>query len=302
MNAPRPLRRSFPLVCALALAGLPAGCASSSSSGDASGEQRASSKGYEGKASEAMMAEYAAGRYSASYRAAKDAMGELEGRDKERAMLIAGLSAQALGQRADAEMWFRQVERSTDTEIAGRARAGMGLLALNAGDYTRAAALLSTASAQLKGDESARASLFAGQAYEAMGRLDRARTQYLVAMGLAETPALRSNVQAALASLGESGFTVQLGAFASRVNAERAARQYRDQAASLSMGEPRIIEKRGVGAAGNSVLFLVQVGSYKSQQDADKARLALATMLGEKQGPAGTLRPFVAPAFASVNE
>jgi tetratricopeptide (TPR) repeat protein len=304
MPLPAPIRRSFPVLCAIAIAGFAVGCASSGSEGgvDASSGQQASAKGYEGKAADAMMAEYSAGRYSAAYRAAKDAMGELEGRDKERAMLIAGLSAQAMGQRSDAEFWFRQVERSTDTEIAGRARAGMGLLALNAGDYTRAAAMLSTASAQLKGDESARASLFAGQAYEAMGRLDRARTQYLVAMGLAESPALRSNVQAALSSLGERGFTVQLGAFASRVNADRAARQYRDHAASLNMGEPRIVERRGVGGSGDGVLFLVQVGSYKSQQDADKARLALATTLGEKQGPAGVLRPFVAPAFASVNE
>src|SRR5690606_19790353 len=109
-------------------------------------------------------------------RAAKDAASAAtDPRDRERAMLIAGLSAQALGQSADAEFWFKQVERSSDPEIAGRARAGIGLLALDAGDHTKAAALLSTASAQLKGDESARASLFAGQAYEAMGRLDRAR-------------------------------------------------------------------------------------------------------------------------------
>ncbi len=301
MNAPRRNRIVLALACC-ALA-VPVGCASSTS-GDASAssDQRSGGKGYTGPAAEAMMAEYSAGRYSAAYRAAKDAMSDLEGREKERAMLIAGLSAQAMGQRDDAEFWFRQVERSTDTEIAGRARAGMGLLALNAGDYTRAAALLSTASAQLKGDESARASLFAGQAYEAMNRLDRARTQYLVAMGLAESPALRSNVQAALASLGERGFTVQLGAFASRVNAERAAKQYRDDAASLNMGEPRIVEKRGVGAAGNGTLYVVQVGSYKTQQDADVARRSLATALGERQGPTGTLRPFVAPAFASVNE
>ncbi len=301
MNAPRRNRIVLALAC-VALA-VPVGCASSTS-GDysASDDQRSSGKGYTGPAAEAMMSEYSAGRYSAAYRAAKDAMADLEGREKERAMLIAGLSAQAMNQTSDAEFWFRQVERSTDTEIAGRARAGMGLLALNAGDYTRAAALLSTASAQLKGDESARASLFAGQAYEKMNRLDRARTQYLVAMGLAETPALRSNVQAALASLGERGFTVQLGAFASRANADRAVRQYRNDAASLNMGEPRIVEKHGVGAAGNGTLYVVQVGSYKTQQDADKARQALATALGERQGPAGTLRPFVAPAFASVNE
>lgn len=300
----RPTRslRSVPAVALASLALALGGCASTGVVDGGSTTARPGGKGYEGPALEAMMTEYAAGRYSAAHRAAKDAAAQSEGRDKERAMLIAGLSAQAMGQRADAEMWFRQVERSTDPDIAGRARAGIGLLALDAGDYTRAAALLSTASAQLKGDESARASYFAGQAYEAMHRLDRARTQYLIAAGLAQSPSLKSNVQASLASIGQKGYTVQLGAFASRPNAERAARQYSSQASSLNLGEPRIVERRGVGASGEGSLFLVQVGSFKSQQDADRARSSLAAALGERQGPAGSLRPFVAPAFAAVSE
>lgn len=306
MPAASRLGRAVSLAALLSVVGVVAGCVSSSGDSTAAASatgQRTTGRGYEGPAAQAMMDEYAAGRYSASLRAAKDAASAAtDPRDRERAMLIAGLSAQALGQSADAEFWFKQVERSSDPEIAGRARAGIGLLALDAGDHTKAAALLSTASAQLKGDESARASLFAGQAYEAMGRLDRARTQYLVAMGLAQSPALRSNVQSALASIGQRGFTVQLGAFASRANAERAAQQYRAQAASLSMGEPRIVERKGVGASGDGALYLVQVGSFKNQLDADAARQSLAAALGESKGPAGAIRPFVAPAFAAVSE
>jgi tetratricopeptide (TPR) repeat protein len=288
----------------LALAGCSSSDSGSADMGDAvsNSSQRAQGRGYEGPAREAMVSEYSAGRYSIAQRAAKDAMADLEGRDKERAMLIAGLSAQALQQRADAAFWFRQIERSTDPEIAGRARAGLGLLALDEGDYTRAAAMLSTASAQLKGDESARASLFAGQAYEAMNRPDRARTQYMIALGLTQSPALKSNVQTALASIGERVYTVQLGAYASRVNAERAAQQFARQSTSLNMGEPRIVERRGVGGSGDGTLYLVQIGTFKSQNDADRARASLASAMSEAQGRPGAIRPFVAPTFAAVNE
>ncbi|MGP1309253.1 MAG: SPOR domain-containing protein [Phycisphaerales bacterium] len=308
MTASRALRRLAPVACLVAaLAAV--GCSSSGSGdgvyADSTTGQRSSGRGYQGPALEAMTTEYAAGRYSAAYRAARDAAAIAEGADKQRAMLIAGLSAQALGQNGDAKMWFREVERSSDPEIAGRARAGLGLIALNEGDHVRAAALLSTASAQLSGDEAARSSFFAGQAYEAMGRLDRARTQYLIAKGLSDSPSLSSNVQSALASLGRKGYTVQLGAFASRVNAQRAADSYSDETARLNLGSPRIVERRGVGASGEGVLYLVQVGSFRAESEAESARNDLMTVIAENRASRGApmaTRPFVATAFAAVSE
>lgn len=275
------------LACALAGGVSLVGCASGSDPSSVA----TPSRGYDGDASAAMITEYQAGRFSVAYRAATTAASRTTGPERERAILIAGLSAQALNQNDDAEHWLRQIERSTDPEVGGRAKAGLGLLAMNRGDHARAAAMLTSAATQLKGDEAARASLFAGQAYEAMNRPDRARTQYMIAQGVAQNPGLKSTITGHLASVGQHGYTVQLGAFASIENARAAVSRLGPQAQTAGLGQPRIVERKGIGGR---PLFIVQAGAFRTQQEADSARAAL--------GAATARQSFVAPAFASAAE
>ncbi|MBX3351370.1 MAG: SPOR domain-containing protein [Phycisphaeraceae bacterium] len=275
------------LACLLAAGPSLVGC----SSGADQGAIASNPRGFDGDASAAMITEYQAGRFSIAYRAATTAASRTTGPERERAILIAGLSAQALNQHDDAEQWLRQIERSADAEIAGRAKAGLGLLAMNRGDHARAAAMLTSAATQLKGDEAARASLFAGQSYEAMNRPERARTQYMIAQGVAQSPSLKSTITGQLASIGQHGYTVQLGAFASMENARIAVSRFSGQSQSAGMGTPRIVERKGIGGR---PLYIVQAGSFRTQQEADTARAAL--------GAATARSSFVAPAFASANE
>jgi len=95
-----------------------------------------------------------------------------------------------------------------------------------------------------------------------------------------------------------------MGAFASRTNAERAAARYREQTKALNLGEPRIVARKGVGPSGDAELYLVQVGAFKSQQEADAARGSLVSALASNSQASRTnpVRPFVAPAFAAVSE
>lgn len=212
---------------------------------------------------------YERGQYEIAYRNATAEHARSEGDRRDRAALLAGLSAHALGRPDEATIWLTPLLRNNDDDVAGRAAATLGLIALEQARHDRAAGLLAIAGRLLVGDAAARANYFAGEAYDDLGRTDSARVHYRLAGVTATDPALRSAIDA---RLGVAGYAVQLGAFRDENNARRLAAGARATAALHGLAAPRVIPRRdGLGPT----LYLVQVGSFQSERDANEARVLL---------------------------
>jgi len=209
--------------------------------------------------------DYNAGRYWEAQRLAEVEAGAAAGVDRQRAALVAGLAAHAQGEHAEAQRWLGPLRSASDPSIAGRAQAGLGLIHLERGEYRQAAALLSEAASKLTGDDAARAGHHAGQAYAAIGRLDAAHLQYNLALSAVSDPDLRDTL---IAQLDRSAYTVQLGAFANRANAQRAARRFASLTAGLGLGEPTVRAERSA----RRTLYLVQVGRFSQKDQAVDAK------------------------------
>ena len=212
---------------------------------------------------------YDAGNYQQAYKDATAEYSRTSGLRKDQAALMAGLSAHALGHYDEAKQWLEPLTRHADRDISGRAAATLGLIDARQGDNAAAAALLSSAGRKLSGEAAAHANFEAGEAYAALGRVSAARLQYRLAEATTTDPALKALITD---RLGMDGYTVQVGAFSSRTNADRKANQIRPRASSLGLGAPRIVERAG---AGGQRLYLVQIGSYKTEREATAARTRL---------------------------
>lgn len=186
--------------------------------------------------------------------------------DRELARLTAGLSAHALGKDDEATVWLRPLTTSANDAVAGKALATLGLISLGDGEDRTAAKSLSRAAGKLRGNDSARAAMFAGDAYANLGSFDAARLQYRLAQASAKDSALKSEI---MSRLGD-GFTLQVGAFANRSNAERSRKQLEQNRLFESLGSPVVLERTDDRGAR---LFLVQVGRFTTQRDARAAQL-----------------------------
>lgn len=212
---------------------------------------------------------YEAHNYEQAYKDAAAEYNRTSGLRRDRAALMAGLSAHALGRYAEAKRWLEPLTHHSDRDISGRASATLGLIDAKEGNNAAAAALLSSAGRKLTGEAAAHANFEAGESYAALGRLAAARLHYQLAAATTTDPELKKLIAD---RLGMVGYTVQVGAFASRTNAERKAASVRPRAMALGLGEPRIVERVG---SGGRRLYLVQIGSYKTEREATTARTRL---------------------------
>lgn len=220
--------------------------------------------------SSAALASYERGDYEGAYKEAIESHRRTSGVAQERAALVAGMSAFELGRYNDAVNWLNRVDRSQDSEIAGKATATLGLVHVERGNYSLAAIDLTNAGRLLRGEEAARAYFFAGECYTLVGRLDAAQRSYALARAAgASTTGISGQARDRLAP---SDFTVQVGAFSQWSNAESAARTARARASAVGLDAPRIVQSQDVNGR---TLYLVQVGSYKSKQEALSARVRL---------------------------
>ncbi len=231
-----------------------------------------------GGSTQATIAEdYDAGNYQSAYDRAVQVANRSNGRAKEEASLYAGLSAQSMGQASEAEKWLSPLVNSSDPAIAGRAGSALGVLEMDRGNHQKAAALLTQASGKLNGDDAARALYYAGQCYEAMGDTGKATAEYQKASSLAVDPRLKSEIDsrmnaggyAAGGGGGSGGYSIQLGAFGSKANADKLAAQMAGQAQSMGYGPPRVAQKRD---GSGRTLWVVYVGRFESLQEASKAK------------------------------
>lgn len=229
-----------------------------------------------GGSSQATIAEdYDAGNYESAYKRAVQVANRSSGRAKDEASLYAGLSAQSMGDTAEAEKWLAPLTSSSDSAIAGRAGAALGVMEMDRGNHQRAVTLLEQASRNLSGDDAARALYYAGQSYEAMGNNAQATAKYREASSLAMDSSLKSQIDSRMnaggqtAGGGSGGYSIQLGAFGNRANADKLASQVASQSESLGFGQPRVAQKTD---GSGRTLWVVYVGRFPSLQEASKAK------------------------------
>lgn len=200
---------------------------------------------------------YIAKRYTEALAAAEREAATSSGIERERAALIAGQSAFALKREPEADRWLSPLRTSTNDEIAGNASATLGLIAADQKRDGTAAALLGEASRKLKGDDAARAGLFAGDAFERLGNRPQAVGLYQKALTDARDAALKQTIQERLTGR----FTIQIGAFSTRAAAERALGQNARAFTRAGLPTPAIVQT--TDAAGRP-LFAVRAGDYPS--------------------------------------
>lgn len=232
---------------------------------------------------------YSSGKYAEAYEEASKVAASLSGKDKQHAALVAGLSAHALNRNPEAEKWLRPLTTSTDPQVAGESMATLGLILQEQSRHAQAAEMLSGAANKLTGDQSARAALYAGDSYRALGKRDDANRLYELAKTKVERdnalkvmitdrlagvppPAKGSKIAAgsgsrvttpnAMPQMRGGAFTVQVGAFSSPALAQKEAAKFR------RWGAPQIapVTKNG------QTLYAVRLGSFATKADAENFR------------------------------
>jgi tetratricopeptide (TPR) repeat protein len=225
--------------------------------------------GCSGGASKRALDHYHEGRYAEALREGEQGAQTASPPESERAALVAGMSAYELKRYAEAQRWLRLASLSADSTIGGRASATLGLVHVAQDRYSTAAIDLSAAGRRLEGDEAARAHYFAGECSSILGRLDAAKRSYEQARSLAQDPSLRMRISN---RLRDSGYTLQLGAFSNRANADRALAAGASRAAKAGLPTPTITATPDV--TGRTV-YLVQTGRFTTKEEALAARARL---------------------------
>jgi cell division protein FtsN len=185
--------------------------------------------------------------------------------DRQKAALVAGMSAQAMGQNSEARKWLAPLRMSEDKDIAARAKASLGLVAKSEGKDAEAATLLASSAEHLDGNDAAQAQLIAGDSYRKLGLESQARTAYANARSEADDPALKA---AADKKAQPQKFFVQCGAYSTQGAAERQVKAIRASVAKAGQPAPVIVQLAPNGIP----LFVVQVGPYPDRTQANMAK------------------------------
>lgn len=204
--------------------------------------------------------------YSAALREGERVGSTAESPERERGALVAGMSAFELKNYSESEKWLKIARNSSERSVSGRAGATLGLLHVARDRYSPAALELTAAARKLEGDEAARANFFAGECYSILGRIDAARLRYEESLSQAKDSSLRTRVSARLNS---AGYTLQLGAYSNRANADRALAAAARRATSAGLPAPTILSIPDVTGR---MIYLVQVGRFASKDEAQSAR------------------------------
>ncbi len=226
---------------------------------------------------------FAQHRYADSYDAAAKVAGSMNSIHRDQASLVAGLSARALDRTADAKKWLVPVSGNANSNIAGQASAALGAIAQEEHRHREAVEFFTNAATRLKGDDAARALMFAGDSLRGLSLPAKATETYKKAQTLVVSDnSLRVSLADRLSGGGPAlvpaavgtpkisptgKYTLQLGAFSSIKKAKTEAKKLLDAGATRTVP---IRDKTG------RTLYAVQFGRYATKQDAEAARRAVA--------------------------
>lgn len=242
---------------------------------------------------------YTSGRYAEAFNEAERAAGAATGPQRDRAAIMAGLSAHALRQPDTAERWLIPLQEHPDPEIAGTAQWTLGEIAQDRGNHVKAVGLLTGAAAKLPPDDAGRAWQSAAESSQRLGRTADARAQLQQGLERAQAEWLKQSLRTrlntlgagpatTLASTGVAGgapsagppvvgspipppgmrFVIQLGAFSQPAAADDLARRTRPAAAQA--GQPAPAVTTTTEPRSGKTLYAVRVGSFSTRPAAEE--------------------------------
>ena len=215
---------------------------------------------------EQAQAYYQRGDYARAQTAAARAAATAGGTQRDLAHYMAGMSAYRLNNFDTAARYLRVAANSHDESIAADAQSTLGLIYSTQGRYAAAADMLLRSASLHTGEDRAQSYFYAGVAQQKLGRWPQARTSLLLARRSTRDPRLIQQINQHLAV---TGYTIQVGAFASRANADKAARTYATKAAAARPGTVLVTPST---ASNGRPINLVQVGRYATFNAANTAR------------------------------
>ncbi len=206
------------------------------------------------------------GDYARAQETAARAAATAGGRERDLAHYLAGISAYRMGNMATAERYLRVAARSDDESMAADASSTLGLIYSQMGRYSEAANAFQRGAGLQRGEDRAQAYFYAGVAQQKLGQRPQARTSLLLARKSTRDAGLVGRIDQQLVV---TGYTIQVGAFANRANADKLAAQYVGRASSAQVGT--VFVTPGTGSDGRAI-NLVQVGRYATFGAASQAR------------------------------
>ena len=211
---------------------------------------------------------YNASDYANAQTAAESVARSSSGETKTRANYLAGMSAFKLNRTSQAQLHLTKVTSTSDREAAANANATLGLIAAQQGRHPQAIQYLTVATKTLKGDDLANAYYHLALSEQKLGYDSTARTHFELANKNASNSNLRNQISD---RRNTSGWTIQLGAFSSKNNADRHAISSTTNARSAGLTSPLVVPANVSGRN----LYLVQVGRFSTYTAALAARTKL---------------------------
>jgi tetratricopeptide (TPR) repeat protein len=212
---------------------------------------------------------YQRGDYARAQTAAARAAATAGGTQRDLAHYMAGMSAYRLNRFDTAARYLRVAANSRDEAMAADARSTLGLIYSTQGRYAQAADMLLRSANLHTGEDRAQSYFYAGIAQQKLGRWPQARTSLLLARRATRDQKLIQQINQHLAV---TGYTIQVGAFASRANADKTARAYASKSAAAKLGNVLVTPST---ASNGRPINLVQVGRYATFNAAMSARKRL---------------------------
>lgn len=240
--------------------------------------------GAAGASGEPYAQSFSSGRYQQAYTQATAEAQSGDERERERAALVAGMSASAMGKPADAARWLSPLVNSRDPQVAGRASWTLAKMAEDNGQSAEAGTWYARAARSLSGDDAARCALAGGDALRRAGDTSGASDLYALGARKAEDAGLRAQIEQRQG--GASGGAVAATTTMSNQDAARAV--YASQAGFGSgrkyAGATSLCDKPGVMGSGGGAT--VVGGSSGSLSSANGAVCQTVTVLPAPGGSA----------------
>jgi len=213
---------------------------------------------------------YRKGDFTTAYREAQQAMRSNHGNLKNEAAYMAGISAYRLKDSSSAVYYLKEASSGNGSQLAGDALAMLGVIYAEQGKYPESVqAQLQAVKHLPAGPDRANAYYYAAKAQQKMGQWSQARANLRSARSASQDEAFRRDVGH---ELDAGAFTLQIGAFTDRTNAQRAAENLATRTSTLKLASPRLVPAKD---AQRRKLTLVQVGRFSTYADAESARQQL---------------------------
>lgn len=203
---------------------------------------------------------YQRGDYAQAYAYASAISNDGPSLDTFEAAYIAGMSAGKMDRHDKAVKHLKRATRAFDKQMASDAGVMLGLSYAELGQDALAAEALIAAAPRQEGEAQAKAWFHAADAQQRLGRWATARDYLLLARGVSQDESLREAIGERLAV---NGFTLEVGSYRDKANAQAAMDKYGPMAKSIGIGAAKMVEDPA--RAGQ---FRVHVGDFSTYASA----------------------------------